>query len=91
VLSIGWAGAALADEAHKVKPSATVEVLDDKAQIDDVITRLLNNKSTETTTSVDLKTLRPPAPPPTEKDLKRNGPKPPPPAKIHHDHVVKKH
>jgi len=71
-------GSARADEPQRVKPSATVEVLDDKAQIDDVISRLKNEPQKPAPKS-DPHANRLPPPPPVEKDLKRGAKNPPPP------------
>lgn len=65
-LVIAAAGAARADGA-RVRSHATVEVLDDKAQIDDVISRLRKQgdaappKSQAHTQAATLKAERPPA------------------------------
>jgi hypothetical protein len=53
------AGSAYADGS--VKPRSTVEVLDDKAQVDDVISRLSGTHA-ETPKPVELKTERPTPP-----------------------------
>ena len=60
-------GAAFADDAH-VRTSATVEVLDDKAQIDDVISRLraqqaLDKQRTSTLQKAGSLKVERPAPP----------------------------
>ena len=82
-------GTAFADEP--VHARATVEVLDDKTQIDDVISRFTKDAAHDATTTSDLKSYRPNPPPPTDKDLKRNGPpKPPPTHRVHHDHAKKR-
>jgi hypothetical protein len=78
LLALG--SAARADAQQKIKPQATVEVLDDKAQIDDVISRIHNETPQQ---SGSLKTDRPP-PPPIDKQLKKTGDKPPPPLRRPH-------
>ena len=60
VLSV--AGSAWADGTQRVKPSSTVEVLDDKAQIDDVISRLKDEPRTTNGTN-ELRADRVPPPP----------------------------
>jgi hypothetical protein len=64
------AGAALADGKQQVRPSATVEVLDERAQIDDVISRL-KSEPAPPATAQELRAERLPPPPPTESELKR--------------------
>ena len=76
-------GSALADDT-RVRTSATVEVIDDKAQIDDVITRLrtqqaLDKKSATTTQqAASLKVERPAPPTSTSSDSSHRavGPEP---------------
>ena len=54
------AGSARADD-KSVKPRSTVEVLDDKTQVDDVISRLQSTR-VEAPKALDLKAERPVAP-----------------------------
>jgi hypothetical protein len=76
MISVAAAGPALADDA-RVRTSATVEVLDDKAQIDDVISRLRAQPERDGELRERTATLqqdRPPAPPPSATaELRRNG------------------
>ena len=67
---LALAGSARADD-QRVKPSATVEVLDDKAQIDDVISRLKPETQKPSRSDEPNERLRPP--PPAPKELDRNG------------------
>jgi hypothetical protein len=50
------------DTRQKVKPRTTVEVLDDKAQIDDVISRLRSAPPVDKTAEKPLRDERPPLP-----------------------------
>ena len=75
-------GAAFADDAH-VRTSATVEVLDDKAQIDDVISRMRTQQARDKKQPAPLQqaaTLKVerPAPPTTTQDSQHRpvGPEP---------------
>jgi len=56
--------AALADDSPKVRTTATVEVIDDTTQVDEVISRLKAPETTKdqktTDTHIDLKSERPP-------------------------------
>jgi len=87
---LALAGVARADETLKVKPSATVEVLDDKAKIDDVISRLQEEPPKEGPKS-ELRANRLPPPPPVEKDLRRNLPKSATSHRPHHEHERNAH
>jgi hypothetical protein len=65
-------GSAQADETQSVRPSATVEVLDDKAQIDDVISRL-KSEPVKTPPKSEPQSKRFPTPQSGDKELKRRG------------------
>jgi hypothetical protein len=62
-MAILWViqGAAWADD-RGVKPQSTVEVLDDKAQVDDVISRLRAHEEAAKTPTPELKVERPALP-----------------------------
>ena len=85
-------GTASADEPQQVRHSATVEVLDDKSQIDDVISRLKSEPARDAP-KTDPRTNRLPPPPSVERDPKR-APKPPTPHPLRrerHERTLHKH
>jgi hypothetical protein len=79
-------GTARGDEPLKIRPSATVEVIDDKAQIDDVISRLKSEPPKKAAGADELRANRLPPPPANDKDLKRTA-KAGPPNRVRRDRI----